>query len=293
MEQLRFSELLTLKYHCKVYMLPLDAGMGCPNRDGTIGDKGCLTCPSLSAGSFACGYYSDLSAQLEWAKEKYASNQGGQKYVVCFPSFCNTYGNAAVLSNLYREATQPNDVIGLYIVTRPDCINDGIIKLLSEISQNKTVWVELKFHTSHDESADFIRRGYMTRIFDETVRKLKAAGVKTVANMIIGLPLETESEAAATAQHISDLGVDGIKFEALCVYNDTELEKRWKNGEINLISLEKYTEILLKCVGILRKNIVIHQFVNEAYNRNIVAPSWLLDSKNTTSAIWSALKITH
>ncbi len=291
MEQLLFSGLLRLKYRDKVHLLPLDAGMGCPNRDGTIGEKGCLVCPSLSMGSFSEGYYSDLASQLEWAKERVSSEEPGGKYIACFSGFCNTYSSVENLRFFYREAIEPEDVVGLYITTRPDCLNDGIIKLLTEISAKKSVWIELKLHTAHDGTAEYLGRNFKTTVFDETVRKLKSAGIKTFANMIIGLPEETEEDILATAMHISELGVDGVRFEPLCVFSGTELEKDLTEGKIKLLTLDEYGDIVYKCVSSMRNSTIIHRLIGKVHPHRLIGPEWTADPDTAESFLYQKLNI--
>lgn len=283
------SQHLKEKFGVKVYKLSLDGGMTCPNRDGRIGQKGCIFC-SAGSGGFAEKYSGNIICQIENAKAAVEAKCKSGKYIAYFQSFTNTYAPVSHLRKIFFEAISPEDIVGLAVATRPDCLPDETIALLTEINKIKPVWVELGLQTVNEKTAEYIRRGYKTEIFDRAVIRLKKAGIQTVAHMIIGLPGETASDAVKTARHISEMGVDGIKFHLLHVLKDTDLEKDYLLGKFNVLSLEEYTEILKECILALRKDIIIHRLTGDGPKRDLIAPLWSGDKKTVLNYITKVLK---
>lgn len=175
----RLNDNLKAAYGCKVYKLALSSGCTCPNRDGTLGDRGCIFCDG--AGAFA--ETGGIRTQLEAARRRVAAKAGtGVKYIAYFQSFTNTYAPAERLRELYTEAMAPGDVVILSIATRPDCLPENILSLLAELNRIKPVWVELGLQTIHPASAAYIRRGYDLPVYEDAVRRLKAAGITVIAH---------------------------------------------------------------------------------------------------------------
>lgn len=192
----------------------------------------------------------------------------------------------AYLKRIYFEAIQPDYIVGLAIATRPDCLPENVINLLKEVNAVKPVWVELGLQTVNEETANYIRRGYKTEVFDKAVKRLNAAGIETVAHIIIGLP---DDDPVATSRHISELGVDGVKFHLLHVLKGTDLEKDFLSDKFKTLSLNEYTDILIKCVSVLRDDIVIHRLTGDGAKKNLVAPLWSGDKKRVLNHINKAL----
>ena len=184
------SEYYREKFGCKVYKLSLDGGFSCPNRDGTLGSRGCIFC--TGSGEFAEGGRSPIATQLEKAKLRVNRKNKDGKYIAYFQAFTNTYAPLETLRTLYYEAIAPEEIVGLAIGTRPDCLGEDVIRLLSEINAIKPVSVELGLQTIHEETARYIRRGYEAEVYFEAVKRLKAAGIEVVTHIILGLPGETE-----------------------------------------------------------------------------------------------------
>ncbi len=281
------SQHLKEKFACKVYKLSLDGGMTCPNRDGTVGSKGCIFCSDKGSGEFAENFCGDITAQLEKAKKRVESKNKGGKYISYFQSFTNTYADISYLRRIYFEAIQPDYIVGLAIATRPDCLSDDIINLLKEINAIKPIWVELGLQTSNNQVACYIRRGYPTCVFDQAVQRLKEAEIETVAHIIIGLP---NDDPVATARHISELEVNGVKFHLLHILKNTDLEKDYLSGRLETLSLEEYTETLIKCISVLRSDIIIHRLTGDGAKRDLVAPLWSADKKRVLNYINKALE---
>ena len=263
---------------CKVYKLSIDGGFSCPNRDGTIGSGGCIFCNETGSGDFAaCG--TSITAQLREAKKLVEQKNKGGKYLAYFQSFTNTYAPPEILRSRYMEAIAPEEIVGLAIGTRPDCLDDGVMAVLKEINAVKPVSVELGLQTIHEASARYIRRGYVNQIYFDAVGKLKEAGIEVVTHIILGLPGETEEMAAQTTCAAVEAGTDGVKFHLLHVLKNTDLEKDYLAGKFRCLSLEEYGDWLCACMKEVPAYVTVHRITGDGAKRNLVAPLWSADKK--------------
>ena len=268
------------KFGCKVYKLSIDAGFTCPNRDGTLGTRGCIFCSEYGGGEFAQGKRTSIQEQLEQAKTRVRQKNGADgKYIAYFQSFSNTYAPAAQLRQLYTAATEPEEIVGLAIGTRPDCLGQDVIDLLSELNQIKPISVELGLQTVHEETARYIRRGYPTKVYDEAVKRLKDAGIEVVTHLILGLPGETGEMAIASTRHAVEAGTDGVKFHLLHVLRGTDLEQDHTQGLFRCLELEEYAAILKACLSVLPDHVVVHRITGDGAKRDLIAPLWSADKK--------------
>lgn len=274
----RLNDHYRRKFGCKVYKLSIDAGFTCPNRDGTAGIGGCIFCSAYGGGEFA-EHSPSITAQLEQAKARVASKNKGGKYIAYFQSFSNTYGPVAHLRKLYEEAIAPEDVVGLAIGTRPDCLGDEVVELLSQINRRKPVSVELGLQTVHPATIRYIRRGYGNEVYFDAVRRLKEAGIEVVTHIIIGLPGETREMAMETTRQAVAAGTDGVKLHLLHVLRGTDLERDYWAGKFRCLELEEYAEILKACLGLLPDSVVVHRITGDGAKRDLVAPLWSGDKK--------------
>ena len=274
------NELYREKFGCKVYKISLDGGFTCPNRDGTIDTRGCIFCSALGGGEFAARG-EDIEEQLLVAKQRVESKNKGGKYIAYFQSFTGTYAPIERLEKLYFEAIKPDYIVGLSVATRPDCVSNDVIKLLCKINKIKPVSVELGLQTSNDNTAYYIRRGYKTQVYFDTVSRLRSAGLEVVTHIIIGLPNETATDAVATTRAAVDAGTCGVKFHLLHILKGTDLEKAYNKGEISCLSREEYAKILKECINILPPAIVVHRITGDGDKRSLVAPMWSADKKAT------------
>ena len=266
------------KFGCKVYKLSLDAGFTCPNRDGTLDTRGCVFCSAYGGGEFAESGIS-IPRQLENAKHRVAAKHKSGKYIAYFQSFTNTYAPIEHLEALYTAAMEPEDIVGLAIGTRPDCLDDNVIGLLSRLNKIKPISVELGLQTIHEDTVHYIRRGYPTEVYDDAVARLKAAGLEVVTHIIIGLPGEDATMAAQTTAHSVKMGTDGVKFHLLHVLRGTDLEKDYLAGKFHCLELEEYAEWLKLCLAQLPPHITVHRITGDGAKRDLVAPLWTADKK--------------
>lgn len=272
-------------YGGKLYKLALKSGTTCPNRDGTIGSKGCIFCCEGS-GHFAEPISMSVHEQIENAKLKIINKTAScSGFIAYFQDYTATYAPIEYLKMRFNEAVNHPDVRILSVATRPDCLSEEVLNLLSELNKIKPVWVELGFQTCHETTADYIRRGYKNEVFDLAVKNLKNVGVYVISHIIIGLPGETEEMIYETVNYVSNLHVDGIKYHLLHVLKNTDLEKEYKNGKFNTLTLEKYCEILSGCIMRTDKNIAIHRLTGDGQKTGLVSPLWSTDKKIVLNTI--------
>ena len=277
------------KFGCKVYKLSIDAGFTCPNRDGTVGVGGCIFCSGDGGGEFAQKGHS-ITAQLEQAKGRVESKCKSGKYIAYFQSFTNTYGAVEVLRKKYMEAVALDYIVGLSVGTRPDCLPQEIVELLSQINQTKPVTVELGLQTVHEDSVAYIRRGYENAVYFVVVRRLKAAGIEVVTHIILGLPGETNQMMAETTRQVVAAGTDGVKFHLLHVIKGTDLEQDYQNGKFQCMTMEEYGAALKLCLAQLPEHIVVHRITGDGAKRNLVAPLWSADKKRVLNYLNKILR---
>ena len=265
-------------FGCKVYKLSLDGGFTCPNRDGTVSTGGCIFCSAMGGGEFA-EHGTDIACQLELAKHRVEGKIKNGKYIAYFQSFTNTYAPTARLRQLYQAAMTPDYIVGLNIATRPDCLGDDVIALLSRLNKAKDVTVELGLQTVHPDSVGYIRRAYQNEVYFDAVKRLKAAGLSVVTHIILGLPGETAEMAAQTTRAAVGAGSDGVKFHLLHVLRGTDLAGDYGAGKFSCLSLEEYALWLKACLQVLPGHVVVHRITGDGAKRGLVAPLWSGDKK--------------
>lgn len=273
------NEYYRQKFGCKVYKLSLDAGFTCPNRDGTVGTGGCIFCSGFGGGEFAEGGPEPIAAQLQRAKGRVSEKIKEGKYIAYFQSFTNTYAPLERLRQLYWEAIAPEEIVGLAIGTRPDCLGEDVVALLKEVNAVKPVSVELGLQTIHEETARYIRRGYPAEVYQNGVKRLKEAGIEVVTHIILGLPGETVDMAVATTRAAVAAGTDGVKFHLLHVLKNTDLAEEYAQGRFETLTMEEYGTWLKACMDALPEDTVVHRITGDGAKRDLIAPLWSADKK--------------
>ena len=266
-----------------MYKLALDGGFTCPTRDGMLETRGCIFCAGGS-GAFAESVGTDVYAAIERAKKRVAA-KGGKKFIAYYQNYTGTYAPLDRLRALYTETLAHPDVVALSIGTRPDCLPDEVVALLRELNTVKPVWVELGLQTVHEATADYIRRGYPLRVFDDAVKRLRGAGITVIVHMILGLQGETPEMMTETARYIGKSGADGIKFQLLHVLEGTDLAEVYRKGRFSVLSLEEYIRVLEQCVEAIPANMVVHRLTGDGAKRDLIAPLWSADKKHVLRAI--------
>ena len=267
----------------KVWKLSLDGGMTCPNRDGKAGFGGCVFCSG--GGRFVPDVNAGIEEQIKKAKEILGPKAENTGFLAYFQSGTNTYASAGDLRKLFMTVIMREDILGMSIGTRPDCLGDEVCGVLRELGQIKPLWVELGLQTSNDRTAERINRGYACEVFDLAMEKLAQINVQRVVHVIVGLPGETEEDVFNTVSHVSRFHPEGVKFHLLHVMKGTELEKMWQRGEVEEISLEKYADIISECVRLLPPETVVHRITGDGDKRLLLAPKWSGDKKRVLNTL--------
>lgn len=278
------NEYYKEKYGKKVYKLSINGGMTCPNRDGKIDSRGCIFCSEGGSGEFSSEFNIDIVNQLENAKQRVKSKTKDNMYVAYFQPFTNTYADIDYLRKIYYKAINPDYIVELSIATRPDCIDNNVLDLLSEINEIKPVTIELGLQTIHEKTAEYIRRGYDLEVYDKAVNDLHERGINVVTHVIIGLPYETEQMILDTVKYVGRI-TDGIKLQLLHIIKDTDLEKEYNSKKFEVLTLEEYTEIICKSIELLPKNVIIHRITGDGSKRTLIAPLWSADKKKVLNYI--------
>lgn len=270
----QFSAHLKNKFGVKVYKITLDAGFSCPNRDGTISTGGCIFCDD--GGSFSQAHSNLLSIQeqvdigAKTLKERFKA----EKFMSYFQAFSNTYKPVNELETIYNSALNHQDIVGISIGTRPDCIDDDKIKLISSYKNDYYTWVEYGLQSIHDKTLLKINRGHDYDCFLRAYEKTKEAGINVCVHVIFGL-WETHDEIMQTAQELARLGVDGVKIHMLCALQNTKLAKMYEAGEINFMSEDEYIQTVCDFLEYLPKETTIHRLAGNGFSKTLIAPRWL------------------
>lgn len=287
----RLNDYYREKFGCKVYKLAIDAGFTCPNRDGTLGTGGCIFCSAGGSGEFAEGAAGGIRQQLERARSRVRDKIGPEgKFIAYFQSFTNTYAPVEQLRRLYTEAMEQENIVGLAIGTRPDCLSNEVVELLGELNRSKPISVELGLQTIHETTARWLRRGYPTAVYDDAVKRLKAAGPEVVTHLILGLPGESADMAVQSTRHALEAGTDGIKFHLLHVLRGTDLEKEYLEGRFQCLELPEYAAVLKQCLSVLPPHVVVHRITGDGAKRDLIAPLWSADKKRVLNYLNSYLQ---
>ena len=282
----------------KLYRLSLDGGFTCPNRDGTKGTGGCIFCDGSGSGRFA-GTLSardtirkelpGIREQLICQKELIAPKLPKTKqvgYIAYFQAFTGTYDTPERLRSLYLEAIADPEVKILDIATRPDCLSDEVMDVLCEINEKKPVWIELGLQTIHKKTAELIRRGYMTKEYDDALTRLKKAGIpQVITHLILGLPGEDAAMMKKSLIHAVEKGSAGIKLSMLHVLAGTELEKIYQAGKMDVFTLEEYKALLGELLAVLPPDVAVHRLTGDGDKRTLIAPLWSADKKHVLNEL--------
>ena len=284
---MRYNSLnnyLKTKFGKKVYKLSLDGGFTCPNRDGTLGTRGCIFCSASGSGDFASSRNLSITQQIEMAKLRVRSKTNDNSFIAYFQAFTNTYAPVSVLKGKYTEAINHKDIVALSIATRPDCISDEVLDLLIELNKIKPVWVELGLQTTKESSVEYIRRGYENEVYVDIAQKLRNAGIEVITHIILGLPNETKEDMLSSVKFAGKYS-DGIKLQLLHILKGTDLCTDYEKGEFKALTLDEYVDILCDAVEILPENVIIHRLTGDGDKKLLVAPLWSGNKKNVLNTI--------
>lgn len=272
-------------FGCKVYKIALNGGFTCPNRDGSLDTRGCIFCSAGGSGEFAADPAKSVTEQIEDAKKRVAKKTNDGKYIAYFQAYTGTYGPIEKLRRMYAEAINHPEVVALSIATRPDCLGEDVLALLDELNRIKPVWIELGLQTIHENTADYIRRGYALPVYDRAVQELRQRNIEVITHVILGLPGETREDMLKTVQFVCDSGATGIKLQLLHILKGTDLAKEYEAGQVEVLSEDDYIDLLKACVAIIPENVVIHRLTGDGDKKLLLAPLWSANKKHGVSKV--------
>lgn len=287
MKQQTVSTYLKKKYGRKLYKVSINAGFSCPNRDGTLSERGCIFCSGAGSGDFAGNPALSVTEQITLGKkqiEKKLPKEGGG-LIAYFQAFTNTYAPVSKLRQVYEEAAAHPEVKIISVATRPDCLSEEVLNLLSEMNEKKPVWVELGLQTIHEKTAQYIRRGYSLPVYDEAVRNLRSRGLEVIVHVIFGLPGESREDMLSTVRYVGNSGATGIKIQLLHVLKGTDLEEEYRAGKFRCLTMEEYVGLVRDALDLLPEDIVIHRMTGDGDKKSLVAPLWSADKKRVINML--------
>lgn len=284
------SDFYKEQYGEKVYKLAIDGGFTCPNRDGTIHSDGCIFCSASGSGDFASSRDFDMSEQVLAAKERLRSKTNASKFIVYFQAFTNTYDSVDHLRSIYESSLVDDNIVGISIGTRPDCLSHEIIELLRDLNSRTDIYIELGLQSIHKKSEQLIRRGYPLKTYDEAVSKLNKAGIPVITHIILGLPNETIQDMKNTVAYVCSTGVQGIKLQLLHILTDTDLYKLYHEQPFNIFTETDYVNLVVELIESIDPSIVIHRITGDGPRDILFEPRWSLNKRHVLNAISKRFK---
>lgn len=283
--------MLKERFGEKVYKVTLNGGMSCPNRDGTIGHGGCIFCSEGGSGDFAASAALSIHEQIDSQIAMLSAKRPIHEYIAYFQAYTNTYAPLSYLARIFTEAIEHEDIVGLSIGTRPDCLPDETLDLLSELNKKKPVTVELGLQTIHERTAAFIRRGYKLSCFEDALEKLQERKLETVVHTILGLPGENTENILETMRYLNAHHIDGIKLQLLHVLKHTDLADYYGQTGFHILSEDEYVDLVIHCLEVLSPDITIHRLTGDGPSDLLIAPLWSLKKRSVLNHIHHELKV--
>ena len=285
------NDALRERFGEKLYKLALNGGCTCPNRDGTLGTRGCIFCSAGGSGEFAANPGLSIREQIGDGKRRLSGKRPVQRYIAYFQAYTNTYGPIGRLRDMFMEAIAQPEIAVLSIATRPDCLGDEVLSLLAELNERKPVWVELGLQTIHEKTAAFIRRGYPLPVFDEAMEALAERKIETVVHTILGLPGETPEMMLDTVRYVSRTPASGIKLQLLHILKNTDLAEYYARTGFPVLSMEEYVDLVVRCLEVCRPDLVIHRLTGDGPSDLLTAPLWSQAKRTVLNGIHRELKL--
>ena len=274
----------------KVYRLSLNGGMTCPNRDGTLGNHGCIFCSAGGSGDFTAAPDLSVHAQILSAKKQIQAKTGCKKFIAYFQAYTNTYAPVEYLRRIFTEAIEEPDVAALSIATRCDCLPPDVLDLLDELNRRKPVWIELGLQTIHESTARYIRRGYPLCVFDDAVKRLRKENIEVIVHTILGLPGENTADILETMEYLNHMDIQGIKLQLLHVLRGTDLAADYEKGLFQTYERDEYISLLINCLEHLRPDMVIHRITGDGPKDLLIAPLWASRKREVLNMLHHRMK---
>ena len=285
--------MLKQRFGEKVYKVTLNGRMSCPNRDGTIGHGGCIFCSAGGSGDFAADAALSITEQIDSQIALLSAKRPIHKYIAYFQAYTNTYAPVDYLEKIFSEALSHPGIVALSIGTRPDCLGQDVIALLSRLNRIKPVWVELGLQTIHEDTARYIRRGYPLSCFEDAFEKLQGEGLETIVHTILGLPGESREDILKTMDYLSRKQIQGIKLQLLHVLQGTDLAADYLAGKFRVLNREEYLDLVADCLEHLDPSIVIHRVTGDGPKDLLIAPLWAARKREVLNLLHHRLKERH
>ena len=277
-------------FGCRVQKITIDAGFSCPNRDGKISTGGCIFCNTRGSGTGAHIKGQSVTDQILAGKNALSRRYKAKKFMAYFQSFTNTYAPLDKLKRLYEEALAIDEVVGLSIGTRPDCVGEPVLKLIEGYAKTHLIWMEYGLQSIHDRSLALINRGHDFQCFKDTVEATLNRGIKICAHVILGLPQEKRSHMIETSKMIAEMGIDGIKIHLLYVIKGTKLDRLYQQGLYKCLKLQQYVELVCDFLERIPQDMVIQRLTGDPHLEELVAPRWPVNKAQTLSMIQKTLE---
>ena len=273
------------KFNEKIYKISLDGGFGCPNRDGKVSFGGCTFCSERGSGDYAGNRILSIPDQFKDRKKMMEKKWKDGKYIAYFQAYTNTYAPIQELKRKYEEALSQENVVGISIATRPDCLSDEVLDLLEEINKKTYLWVELGLQTINDETARKFNRGYEFKIFEEGIKKLQERNIEVVVHTILGLPGETKEDMLKTIDYVAHSKAQGIKFHLLHLMKGTKMVDDYENGDLRLLDQDEYIDLICEGIAMLPEKMVVHRLTGDAPRESLIGPMWSLKKWEVLNSI--------
>lgn len=274
----------------KVMKLSLDGGFTCPNRDGKVGTRGCIFCGEDGSGAFAGSRDISIRDQIKEQKKLLSKKWKAEKYIAYFQNFTNTYAPMDYLRKIYNEALEVDNVVGLAIATRPDCLEEKVLDLLEDLNKRTFLWVELGLQTIHKKTACFIRRGYPLEIYDKAIDELRKRDIRVVTHLIIGLPYETRDDILQSVKYVAGKKIWGIKLHSLYIQKGTDLYDYYLKSPFKIMTREEYVSLIVDALELLPKEMTIHRLTGDGKKEELFEPLWSKDKSVVLTSIDKELK---
>jgi radical SAM protein (TIGR01212 family) len=273
------------RFGCRIHKLPLDTGFTCPNRDGSVAVGGCVYCDGRGSTLRQAGPLPSVGDQIRRGKAFYRQRPKAEKFIAYFQTFTNTYAPMEKLRALYDEALAEEEVIGMSIGTRPDCVPDETLSLICSYAERDHVWLELGLQSIHNRTLKAINRGHDAAAFRDAVRRASGGPILICVHIIVGLPGETRAEILETAWAIAALPIQGIKIHSLLALKGTALGERYSRGEVSLMTREEYVGTVCDILEILPPEMVIQRLSADGYRDIFLGPAWTKNKLAVLNAI--------
>jgi hypothetical protein len=277
-------------FGCRVHKLPVDAGFTCPNRDGRVALGGCTYCDPKGSALRQSGALPSVTEQLRRGKAFYRRRPGVEKFIAYFQTFTNTYAPCERLQALYDEALEEEDIVGLSIGTRPDCVPDETLALIRSYAERTHVWLEFGLQSIHDRTLQRINRGHGAAAFLDAVRRAGGGPIRLCAHLIVGLPGESREDMLTTAKAVAELPIAGIKIHCLLALSGTLLGEQYRKGEVSLLSRDDYVATVCDMIEILPPRVVVQRLTADGYRDIFLGPDWAAQKLSVLNAIDRELK---